>query len=86
MWDWVQEILKQNGLAGACIFVSGAVNFALWRQISIIQEKRVAEARDTVRAIEASTRAVENQGETIDAFVDTIRVLLAPPQRRGRGP
>jgi len=90
--EWVGEVLKANGLAGAVIFGLATAVVALWRQVNALHEKRVTEARETIVAIKANTvatetnaEAIETQTQNLQSFMETVRALLREPAGRGRG-
>lgn len=82
--EWAQKFLETQGLAGAVILGLSFAVVALWRQNTALHEKRVAEAREVIRAIEVNTAAIETQADAIEAFRDTFNALVNTP-RIGRG-
>lgn len=97
--EWVGEVLKANGLAGAAIFGLATAVVVLWRQnnaqrdvVDALHEKRVTEAREAIVALNANTaatetnaEAIERQAHTIQSFMETMRALFREPADRGRG-
>ena len=59
--------LGEYGLAGIVIMVLGVVTWRLFKLYNEVQEKRFAEARESTKALENNTAALEGMGDVIRA-------------------
>lgn len=72
--DKVINGFAQQGVLGLVILGLGFAVVILWRAYVDIQEKRIAEARESVKAVEQNTNTLETLTEVLRA------------QGRGTGP
>lgn len=90
--EWATGFLQTQGWAGVVVLGLSVAVIVLWRQNTALHEKRVSEAREGIKAIEANTaataateEAIETQTRNFQSFMETFRALLNVPARRGRG-
>jgi len=55
----------EQGLLGLIILALGYVCFKLWSKYDEIQEKRIAESRESIKAIEQSTNTLDTLTEVL---------------------
>ncbi len=60
----VQGFLDQ-GVLGLLIISMGFVIWRLWSKYDEVQEKRIAEARESVKAVEQNTNTLETMTEVL---------------------
>jgi len=65
MTDQVFEVLLDNGLSGVAIIILLYAVWKLWTKYDEIQEKRIAENRDAIKAIEQNTNTLETITEVL---------------------
>lgn len=63
--DQVFSILLQNGLPGVIIVALLYAVGKLWVANNEIQEKRIAESRDSIKAIEQNSNTLETMTEVL---------------------
>lgn len=63
--DKVTELFLDKGILGAIIIVLAVAVVALAKAYNAIQEKRIAEARESIKAIEQNTVTLETMTEVL---------------------
>lgn len=59
--------LLNLGVAGIAVIGLAFVVWRLWKAYDAVQEKRIAEARESVKALESNTSALEGLTEIVKA-------------------
>lgn len=65
--DAVTEGFLKQGVLGLIIVALGFAVVFLYRKVNEIQEKRIAEAREGIKAVEQSTNTLETLTEVLRA-------------------
>lgn len=55
----------EQGLLGLIILALGFICYRLWSKYDEIQEKRIAESRESIKAIEQNTNTLETMTEVL---------------------
>lgn len=61
----VVDVFLTKGILGAIIVALGFVVVVLWRKYDDIQEKRIAESRESIKAIEQNTNTLDTMTEVL---------------------
>lgn len=61
----VKGFLEQGGVLGLIIVALGYVCWNLWKKYDEIQEKRISESRESIKAIEQNTNTLDTLAELL---------------------
>lgn len=63
--DSVVKGFLDQGVLGLVIIALGTISWRLWSKYDEIQEKRIAESRESIKAIEQNTNSMDTLAELL---------------------